>query len=306
MLEQVEQCIQFVKQYFPWIVKDNAISVNHNGSANIVIMVGDDEDHMWVFRFPRSNNESAKHQIKLEQKIMPVLAQQMFLPVPDYKYYSDVVGNNEIAYVAYRSIKGDPLFVESLYSLPPHLIAKTAKKLGCFLRKLHSFPYYRYFPEMSKTALMIRDNYMLRYQLIQEIVFPRLSQNERAWISHKFDTFLNNVDLWNFQTRFIHGDFKEDHILFDKNKGEITGIIDFGIQVNDPAKDFGFLLRYGDEFADQVLGCYGEDDVDIYFRERMKIYCQFMPFDALLYGAILQNEVSWNKGYEHFKKILMK
>ena len=42
--------------------------------------------------------------------------------------------------------------------------------------------------------------------------------------------------------RFIHDDFQLEHILVDEKSGRLTGVIDWGAAVGDPAQDFTFLL----------------------------------------------------------------
>ena len=45
--------------------------------------------------------------------------------------------------------------------------------------------------------------------------------------------------------RFIHDDLQMEHVIVDPATGRLSGIIDWGGQMGDPARDFSYVLLHG-------------------------------------------------------------
>lgn len=88
------------------------------------------------------------------------------------------------------------------------------------------------------------------YTEIRRRVFPLLDTREQQWTQRLFEGFLNDERNFEFEPVLIHGDLSPDHILFDREKGVVTGIIDFGdMHIGDPAYDFQRKLTTGKNFG---------------------------------------------------------
>lgn len=69
--------------------------------------------------------------------------------------------------------------------------------------------------------------------------------------------------------RFIHDDLQPEHIIVDPNSGRLSGIIDWGAALGDPAQDFSFIVAWsGWGFSESLLGAY-QLSVDADFRNRL-------------------------------------
>jgi aminoglycoside phosphotransferase (APT) family kinase protein len=69
--------------------------------------------------------------------------------------------------------------------------------------------------------------------------------------------------------RFIHDDLQPEHIIVHPDSGRLSGIIDWGAALGDPAQDFSFIAAWaGWRFTMSVLDHYhGPADVD--FEDRL-------------------------------------
>ena len=69
--------------------------------------------------------------------------------------------------------------------------------------------------------------------------------------------------------RFIHDDFQPEHIIVSLTAGRLTGVIDWGAALGDPAQDLTFLLPWrGWSFTRAILDAY-ELPLDEEFVERL-------------------------------------
>ena len=69
--------------------------------------------------------------------------------------------------------------------------------------------------------------------------------------------------------RFIHDDFQAEHILVSGTSGRLTGVIDWGAAIGDPAQDLTFLLpNRGWPFTMAVIDAY-RLPLDTGFLERL-------------------------------------
>jgi aminoglycoside 2''-phosphotransferase len=68
--------------------------------------------------------------------------------------------------------------------------------------------------------------------------------------------------------RFIHDDLQPEHIIVQADSGRLSGIIDWGAALGDPAQDFSFIAAWGGwDFTGSVLESYhGTVDTDFLNR----------------------------------------
>jgi aminoglycoside phosphotransferase (APT) family kinase protein len=68
--------------------------------------------------------------------------------------------------------------------------------------------------------------------------------------------------------RFIHDDFQMDHVLVGRTTGRLSGIIDWGGGLGDPARDFSYVLIHGGwSFFQRAVDAY-DLPLDAEFPER--------------------------------------
>jgi aminoglycoside phosphotransferase (APT) family kinase protein len=85
-------------------------------------------------------------------------------------------------------------------------------------------------------------------------------------------TWLRNAprppDAYRGPPRFIHDDFQMEHVLVNQTTGRLSGIIDWGGGLGDPARDFGYALLHGGwSFFQRAVNAY-DLPVDAEFVER--------------------------------------
>jgi len=69
--------------------------------------------------------------------------------------------------------------------------------------------------------------------------------------------------------RFIHDDFQPEHIVVRADTGRLSGILDWGPSLGDPAQDFSFLAAtWGWDFTRTVLDAY-RGPLDRDFKNRL-------------------------------------
>ena len=97
---------------------------------------------------------------------------------------------------------------------------------------------------------------------------------------------LENVSLFQFTPRVIHGALSEGDVL--ELDSEVSGILNwFGVQVSDPAMDFKWIAGAGNyELLDAVrLGYVSNiDGVDASLTQRAILYSELSHAEWLLYG----------------------
>ena len=134
-----------------------------------------------------------------------------------------------------------------------------AKKLGEFLTTLHSFP----IDEARKLNIDESDpstfwQYMEQnlYPRFEKTVFPHIPNEEQIWIQKLFESYISTIKVNPFEVRLIHSDIWVFHIIVDPEKHTLSGLIDFGLRIHDPANDFKAFEYYGSDFVKGVYKNY--------------------------------------------------
>jgi aminoglycoside 2''-phosphotransferase len=247
------------------------------GWANQVVFVGE----TLIFRFPRS--EEALRAMRFEQAILPSLRSYLPVPIPHFLYASQP--QDTLSYVGYELLPGQPLTTELFQTLSEEQKEKLARDLGAFLSALHTFDGEKWFAD-KHTKSYTQQKWQSFYKEIKEKIFPLLTEQEQTWTHTLFTDYLTNPASLNFQPCLLHADFTSDHLLYDFEKGDLSGVIDFGdLEWGDPAYDFvGLYVEYGEAFMKRTLEHY-HAPVDPAFIQRIKgFYRQRMPFHGLLHA----------------------
>lgn len=236
---------------------------------------------------------------------MPELEKRIAISIPHFEYICHGCEAFKGVFVGYRMIKGERLTRDMFKQIcSDELSQKFSHQIAEFLSDLHSFPAGKA-RELGVPAGKWQNQWAELYADIQVKVFPFLDAKERKWTRELFEAFLNNERNFQFEPVLIHGDLSLDHILFDKEKGEIVGIVDFGdATIGDPAYDFQCLLDFGEEFFLKVLSSY-ELKIDPTFAQRITtFYARRVPFHEILLGLQCREKGHVEKGLEDLRKIV--
>jgi aminoglycoside 2''-phosphotransferase len=234
-----DRYIQKIRNVYPHLSLDR-LEFDRDGMNNDVVII----DRQLVCRFPK--NDWAKASLKHEIEILRVARQFIDLPIPHLDCVTD-------DFVSYAFIPGEALSRNQLLGLDSATQEKIIEQLGQFYQQLHSIPNNTIANSSipPSIAQLSREDAIELYDRVEQILFPHLWKHQRTWIREHFEPVINGTLNFDTPTVLIHGDLGCYHILFDRDRQCLSGIIDFGTAgIGDPAIDLAALL---DNYGEAVL-----------------------------------------------------
>ncbi|MFC7782988.1 MULTISPECIES: phosphotransferase family protein [unclassified Rossellomorea] len=266
--------------------------VNEIGQNNDVLIV----NHSIVFRFPKYMEGIRK--LKKETGVLESIKGNLSLPVPYPLYQSMEPAEVGKVFTGYRLIEGDPLWPGVFKEYEEHSL-KIASQLVKFLTELHSRPVEDL--EVEKNSIDdIRSSIEDLYERFREKLFPHMNVKAKLEVSRHFDSFLSKNELLDFKPVLTHGDFGASNILWNRERNEVSGIIDFGeSEVGDPAYDFaGLLSSYGEPFVRRCLEMYQNGDR---IFARMNFYRGTFALQEALHGVENDDPEAFESGMKGYR-----
>lgn len=276
-MDRTEAYRKRIREIFPEL-QIRSLVFNDEGLVNDVAVVNDE----LVFRFPK--NEYAVACLRNELRILKLLKNYVSLNIPVALYESEDA-------MCYRMIAGEPLRRDMLLSLDALTQQSIADEFAGFHKELHSVPVEE-IPDLNTSpTVLFRENWVEAYRRIQEKVFPLMQPHTRAWARQHFEAFLNDESNFQYERKLIHGDLAPYHVLFDKRKKRINGIIDFGCAgLGDPAIDIGvFINQYGESLLEKLYEVYPAAKE---YLQRARFYAGAIEMRWILTG-IESGDASW-------------
>lgn len=280
-MDRVEQFIDYIRHIHPDIVGNNPISINYDGSVNIVVVVKSSQP--WIFRLSRTEHPGAQFQMKRAQILWPKLK-----GIVPYIPQVEIIAEEPFQYLAYPKICGVNPYNHVISQMSAIQIENLAAELSRFLTILHQTDLKEYFTAEEMKPCYQKACWESFFDSIKTLVFPKLNNRQIAWTVKLFDDFLLNDQCFLFTRCLINGDLKLDHIFIDQQTYELTGIIDMGLAMSDPAIDFSFILL-GSDFRTLMLKHYGGIRDNTFF-DRIHFYEQVMPFYPLIHAVTTDNQ----------------
>ncbi|MCM3362184.1 aminoglycoside phosphotransferase family protein [Niallia sp. Sow4_A1] len=283
--------LAFIKRYFPhFVIKE--VKVNNRGWDNDLVIINNN----LVFRFPKSEEVAAK--VKTEGEILTaVKARNPLLVIPEFEYMHE---DDKVKGVKYPLIEGKSLSEYAPNTITCHF--ENARLVGDFLTKLHSVEVAQLNSSML-TSLHNHSYWESFYKKVERQVFPFLKYKQQEQIAHLFERFLESYEDIPAKKVIIHGDLTTSNIIYNEQKGRISGIIDFtDAQIGDPAFDFaGIYWAYGPDFTKNVLSCYqSSEKTEAIFKRVSNFYGLQPVFHELLYALENQYNINWETALERF------
>jgi aminoglycoside 2''-phosphotransferase len=191
-----------------------------------------------------------------EANLLPHLVKQIDISIPDISR-SGRYGDEGYTFICYPKIPGIPLSDEHFFDSTPGKQHRFAETISRFLRQLHSFNT----DKARQAGIEERDYRKENYRYLEEsrgLIYPLVDQGVRDYIEKKFEA---NAEP-DFSPVLMHDDLSSEHILFDPERREITGIIDFSdMIIGDGIEDLMYLYDdFGVEFIDIFLKYYHDDN----------------------------------------------
>jgi aminoglycoside phosphotransferase (APT) family kinase protein len=210
---------------------------------------------IWVFRFPKRSD--VERQLLLEMRVLPVLARQSPLPVPEFRFEGAPAEGFERRFGGYAKIEGEPAIL-----LEPGAASldRLAPALGRFLSWLHAFNVDEAarlgVPERQIPTLMLeaREECLADFERLTQVVPDGPLAAWRAYLEAAPRTLVEGSSA----PALVHGDFAAEHVLHDPETLTLTGVIDWSeLAIGDVSMDLAGLFHWGGRpLVDAVLAHY--------------------------------------------------
>ncbi len=273
---------QRIRDIFPELSIEN-ISLNDEGFNDNIVIVNQE----LIFCFPK--HEHAVNKLETEIKLIEFIKKYVALEIPKIFYKSREV-------IAYFMIHGVTLRRDLLLGLDQTTIQFIAEQLATFLKELHSVPVNNAEFKIPVADVPSKYNdWVDLYDRVENEVFPHLMVHTREWAKNHFESFLDAKSNFEYEPKLIHGDLGPYHILFDRQRNRINGVIDFGSSgLGDPAMDIATIIHsYGESFLSRFQTTYPE--ISSYLR-RARFYAETFEFQWALSG-IKSKDITWFLGH---------
>jgi len=273
--------LQKIRELFPKL-EISSVSVNRDGLINDILIVNED----LVFRFPR-NSDWGKKLFVNEIKIIELARRYVEIPLPVFEYKSDDLA-------VYRYIKGDALRREDILKLNVGEQDEIARALAVFLKQFHTIPH----SELAKNEIApsdvnrSRETWLKLFENVRKELFPLMMPHVRESVSEHFAPVLADENFMDYTPQLINGDIVPYHIIFDRERRRINGIIDFGTAGSgDAAADFSCIIyNYGESFLAKMAKDYTEIETAV---NRARFWAGTLELQWALAGARTKN-YWWN------------
>lgn len=245
--------------------------LNEEGLINDIAIV----NHEYVFRFAK--NDGFAQILNLELDILDLVRPHLEVPVPTPVYRGP-------GSVVYPLVHGKDLLRSDILAMDDASRQLIADQLGAFLHQLHSIPYADMDWNLPATmAPVTREKWTEIRARVEEKVYPLLLKHQITWVENLFDKALSDPAVFDYTPTVIHGDLAPYHILYQPEKNEISGVIDFGVSgLGDPALDIGTLItNYGEMFVSRIRTSYPAFDQHM---DRARFYAQAIELQWVLLG----------------------
>lgn len=269
---------QHIRDIFPELSIEN-ISLNDEGLNDNILIVNQE----LIFCFPK--HEHAINRLETEIKLIELIKSHVTLEIPNIFYKSPEV-------IAYFMISGVTLRRDILLGLDDKTIQLIAEQVATFLKQLHSIPIDTLSLDIPTADVPSKyEDWIDLYKRIESEVFPHLMLHTREWAKDHFKSFLDTKSNFDYEPKLIHGDLGPYHILFDRQKNCINGVIDFGSSgLGDPAMDLATVIHtYGESFLSRFENIYPE--LSSYLK-RARFYAETFELQWALSG-INSKDISW-------------
>jgi aminoglycoside 2''-phosphotransferase len=200
----------------------------------------------WVARVAR--HPRAARALQREACLLPLLCDQLPLAIPQ-PIVHDPGGAGDAAFSVHRLLPGPALTRARYHALPIRARDRCAGAVGHFLATLHA------------TDIALAQACGVEHHDFADARLHTLRQ-ANVPLSPFLTGMLEAHRYCHYQPVLLHGDLSPDHVLFDPQQQEVTGIIDFGdVAIGDPAWDFVYLYQdYGTDFLTRALRAYPHPD----------------------------------------------
>jgi aminoglycoside 2''-phosphotransferase len=276
-MEVREAYLDRIKECFPELVI-SSVQSNMDGLVNDILIINED----LVFRFPK-NDHWARRLLANEIKVLDLVRKYTDMRVPVFEHIED-------DFVVYRFIKGNALQRNDILLLSDSDQDRIVERLAVFLRRFHNIPMAEIEDhDISQSDVNRSPDVWIRlYENVKRELFPHMMNHAKEWFERHYELILKDDRWMEYEPKLVNGDFVTYHILFDRGKKEINGVIDFGTAgIGDPAADFACVINsYGESFLQRMARYYPEIGSAI---DRARFWAGTLEYQWILTGLRTNN-----------------
>lgn len=249
----MKQVIEIAKKH-NLILKEETMQFNESGLDFQVVFALDESGVDWVLRLPR--REDVMPRTRVEKQALDLVNQYVkYFQAPNWIIYTDEL-------IAYKKLDGVPagtidhnignyVWEIDINNVPPSF----HMSLGRVLAELHSIPS----DKATEFGLIVQTPEEARKSMKQRMndVKTKFGVGEKLW--NRWQSWVNDDEMWPKKTGLIHGDVHAGHIMIDK-EANVTGLIDWTeAKVTDISNDFVFNYKaFGEEGLEALIIAYKE------------------------------------------------
>lgn len=253
MSKDMKQVIEIAKKH-NLILKEETMQFNESGLDFQVVFALDESGVDWVLRLPR--REDVMPRTRVEKQALDLVNQYVkYFQAPNWIIYTDEL-------IAYKKLDGVPagtidhnignyVWEIDINNVPPSF----HMSLGRVLAELHSIPS----DKATEFGLIVQTPEEARKSMKQRMndVKTKFGVGEKLW--NRWQSWVNDDEMWPKKTGLIHGDVHAGHIMIDK-EANVTGLIDWTeAKVTDISNDFVFnYMAFGEEGLEALIIAYKE------------------------------------------------
>ena len=253
MSKDMKQVIEIAKKH-NLILKEETMQFIESGLDFQVVFALDESGVDWVLRLPR--REDVMPRTRVEKQALDLVNQYVkYFQAPNWIIYTDEL-------IAYKKLDGVPagtidhnignyVWEIDINNVPPSF----HMSLGRVLAELHSIPS----DKATEFGLIVQTPEEARKSMKQRMndVKTKFGVGEKLW--NRWQSWVNDDELWPKKTGLIHGDVHAGHTMIDK-EANVTGLIDWTeAKVTDISNDFVFNYKaFGEEGLEALIIAYKE------------------------------------------------
>lgn len=253
MSKDKKQVIEIAKKH-NLILKEETMQFNESGLDFQVVFAQNEVGMDWVLRLPR--REDVMPRTRGEQQALDLVNQYAkSFQAPNWIIYTDEL-------IAYKKLDGVPAGTidhkigNYIWEMDINNVPETFHmSLGRVLAELHSIPS----DKATEFGLIVQTPEEARNSMKQRMddVKTKFGVGEKLW--NRWQTWINDDEMWPKKTGLIHGDVHAGHTMIDK-EANVTGLIDWTeAKVTDVSNDFVFNYKaFGEEGLEALINAYRE------------------------------------------------
>lgn len=245
-------------------LKEDTLIFNESGLDFLAVFAIDQQGSEWVLRVPR--REDVMPRTKVEKQALDLVNKyNTNFQAPNWSIYTDEL-------IAYKKLDGVPAgtidheIQNYVWEIDINNVPDSFHEtLGKVLAELHGIPK----DKIVEAGLTVHTSEDVRQSMKERMdsVKAKFGVGESLW--NRWQTWLNDDELWPRETGFIHGDIHAGHILIDKD-ANVTGLIDWTeAKMTDVSNDFVFHYKaFGEEGLESLIK--GYEEAGGYYWSKMK------------------------------------